>query len=122
MREVEFVVGASHYEGERQLMEDLEDVAVMLRLHEKGWGSKRIARELGVSRSTVKRYLRAGGIAPILPTRCTTVRARKHTGYQYPTCQRMGFRIRGCSRSDGNSRPASAPQPCHNDSRRMLRT
>lgn len=64
MREGRFVVGASHYVSERQLMQDPEDVAVMLRLHEKGWGSKRIARELGVSRNTVKRYLRAGGYVP----------------------------------------------------------
>lgn len=45
-------------------MRDPEDVVVILRLHEKGWGSKRTARELGVSRNTVKRYLRAGGYAP----------------------------------------------------------
>lgn len=32
----------------------------MLRLKELGWGTKRIARELGVSRGTVKRYLDAG--------------------------------------------------------------
>lgn len=56
-----FVVGASHHQGEGQLMQEPEDVAVMVRLHEKGWGSKRIARELGVSRNTVRRYLRAGG-------------------------------------------------------------
>jgi transposase len=45
-------------------MEEPEDVAVMLRLHERGWGSRRIAGELGVSRNTVKRYLRAGGYIP----------------------------------------------------------
>lgn len=61
MSEGRFVVRASHYEGERQHMQDPEEVAVMLRLHKNGWGSKRIARELGVSRNTVKRYLRAGG-------------------------------------------------------------
>ena len=33
----------------------------MLALQAKGWGAKRIARELGVSRNTVKRYLAAGG-------------------------------------------------------------
>lgn len=64
MRKGQFVVGASHYVSERQLMQDPEDVAVMLRLHAKGWGSKRIARELGVSKNTVKRYLRAGGYVP----------------------------------------------------------
>src|SRR5512132_4188075 len=44
-------------------METPEDVAVMLRLAELGWGSKRIAAELGCSRTTVKRYLRQGGWA-----------------------------------------------------------
>jgi len=42
-------------------METPEDVAVMLRLAELGWGSKRIAAELGCSRATVKRYLQQGG-------------------------------------------------------------
>jgi len=36
----------------------------MLRLHAQGWGSKRIAKELGISRNTVRRYLRQGGYAP----------------------------------------------------------
>src|SRR5512134_3440165 len=44
-------------------METPGDVAVMLRLAELGWGSKRIAFELGCSRTTVKRYLRQGGWA-----------------------------------------------------------
>jgi transposase len=41
-----------------------EAVAAMLRLKELGWGSKRIARELDVSRGTVRRYLEAGGWQP----------------------------------------------------------
>ena len=36
----------------------------MLRLNELGWGAKRIARELGVSRNTVKEYIAAGGWTP----------------------------------------------------------
>jgi transposase len=44
-------------------METPEDVAVMLRLSELGWGAKRIAFELGCSRNTVRRYLRQGGWA-----------------------------------------------------------
>src|SRR5512143_4099411 len=44
-------------------METPGDVAVMLRLAELGWGSKRIAAELGCSRTTAKRYLRQGGWA-----------------------------------------------------------
>lgn len=38
-----------------------QDVQVMLQLHQSGWGVKRIAVELGVSKNTVKRYVRAGG-------------------------------------------------------------
>ncbi len=33
----------------------------MRKLHEQGWGTRRIAGELGVSRNTVKRYLAEGG-------------------------------------------------------------
>ena len=35
-----------------------EDVATIVRLSELGWGTRRIATELGVSRTTVKRWLR----------------------------------------------------------------
>jgi transposase len=42
-------------------MREPEEVAAMLALHAKGWGARRIAVELGVSRNTVKRYLAAGG-------------------------------------------------------------
>jgi len=45
-------------------MVEPEAVSAMLRLKELGWGSKRIARELGVSRGTVRRYLEAGGWQP----------------------------------------------------------
>jgi orotate phosphoribosyltransferase-like protein len=38
-----------------------EEVSAMLRLKELGWGAKRIARELRVSRNTVKDYIAAGG-------------------------------------------------------------
>jgi transposase len=44
-------------------MREPEDVSAMLRLYELGWGAKRIAAELGVSRNTVRRYLRQGGWA-----------------------------------------------------------
>ena len=42
-------------------MREPEEVVAMLRLHRLGWGSKRIAAQLGCSRNTVKRYLRMGG-------------------------------------------------------------
>lgn len=41
-----------------------DEVAAMLRLHELGWGTRRIAAELGCDRETVQRYLAAGGWAP----------------------------------------------------------
>ncbi len=41
-----------------------EEVSAMLRLKELGWGAKRIARELGVSRNTVKDYIAVGGWTP----------------------------------------------------------
>lgn len=47
--------------AEVEIMETPEDVAAMLRLHEAGWGRRRIAKELGCSHETVRRYLRQGG-------------------------------------------------------------
>lgn len=38
-----------------------DEVAAMVRLHGLGWGAKRLAREFGCARNTVRRYLRAGG-------------------------------------------------------------
>jgi transposase len=46
---------------ERDAMKTPEDVTVMLRLHQLGWGSKRIAKELGISRNTVKKYVAQRG-------------------------------------------------------------
>ena len=40
-----------------------DDVAAMLRLWSLGWGAKRIAAELGISRNTVRRYIESGGWA-----------------------------------------------------------
>lgn len=45
-------------------MEKPDDVAAMLRLHQAGWGAKRIAAELGCARNTVRRYIRQGGYQP----------------------------------------------------------
>jgi hypothetical protein len=48
----------------RDQMQTPEDVAVMQRLRALGWGVKRIARELEVSKNTVRRHLDAGGWRP----------------------------------------------------------
>ncbi len=38
-----------------------DEVAAMTRLHRLGWGTRRLAQEFGCSRTTVKRYVAAGG-------------------------------------------------------------
>src|SRR5690349_22917624 len=45
-----------------------DSVRQLRQLHGRGWGSKRIARELGLARNTVRRYLR-GGVAAETQTR-----------------------------------------------------
>lgn len=57
-----------HQQGE--LMQGPEDVAAIMRLKACGWGTKRIAAELGIARNTVRSYLRQGGWTPYAaPTR-----------------------------------------------------
>jgi transposase len=45
----------------RQVMQTPEDVALMLRLKAAGLGIKQIARKMGCSKNTVRRYLRCSG-------------------------------------------------------------
>ena len=45
----------------RQEMRTPDEVAAMLRLHGLGWGTRRIAAELGCDREAVQRYVAAGG-------------------------------------------------------------
>ena len=47
--------------GRRQVMRHPDEVAAMLRLHGLGWGTRRIAAELGCDRETVRRDVAAGG-------------------------------------------------------------
>ncbi|MDR7093066.1 transposase [Hydrogenophaga laconesensis] len=71
-------------------MQAPEDVQTMLKLASLGWGAKRISRELGCSRNTVRSYLRQGGWQPYRspqrPGRLTpysewlTERFRQHRG------------------------------------------
>ena len=54
----------------RQVMQTPEDVAQMLRLKAAGLGIKHIARRMGCSKNTVRRYLRGGGwVAYKMPQR-----------------------------------------------------
>ena len=41
-----------------------DDAAAIVSLSKMGWGSRRIASELGISRNTVKRYISAEGYVP----------------------------------------------------------
>ena len=59
-----------------QVMKTPDDVEEMLRLKARGWGLKRIARELGCSHHTVKAYVAAGGVKSFKPP----VRAKKLDG------------------------------------------
>src|SRR5262249_37311497 len=48
----------------REAMLEPEEVSAILRVNELGWGAKRIAREIGISRNTAKDYIAAGGWTP----------------------------------------------------------
>ncbi|WP_342242206.1 IS21 family transposase [Inquilinus sp. OTU3971] len=50
-----------HVVDRGEQMREPDEVAAMLRLKALGWGVRRIARELGCSHMTVRRYLAAGG-------------------------------------------------------------
>lgn len=47
-------------QGAQEMLEP-EAVTTIIRLGKLGWRSKRIAKELGVARNTVRRYVTAGG-------------------------------------------------------------
>lgn len=77
-------------DGRRQVMRAPDEVAAMQRLHGFGWGTRRIAAEIGCNRETVQRYLAAGEWAPCrVPTRPSLLtghagwldeRLRRHRG------------------------------------------
>jgi len=51
-------------DGRRQTMRTPDEVAAMQHLYSLGWGTRRIAAEVGCNRETVQRYLAAGAWAP----------------------------------------------------------
>ena len=77
-------------DGRRQAMRTPDEVAAMQRLHGLGWGTRRIAAEVGCNRETVQRYLAAGDWTPCrAPTRPSLLtgqaawlaeRLRRHRG------------------------------------------
>jgi transposase len=74
----------------RNEMKEPDDVSAMVRLRALGWGSRRIAAELGCSRTTVRRWLEQGGWRkPASPARAKALdgleawveaRFRRHAG------------------------------------------
>lgn len=54
------MMNPSRETSEREIMHTPEEVTTILELKRVGWGAKRIARELGISKNTVKVYLRKG--------------------------------------------------------------
>lgn len=73
-----------------QVMKTPDDVAEMLRLKACGWGVKRIARELGCSRHTVKAYVAAEGVKPF--------KAPKRGVHPPQGLLSLSFGMRGASR------------------------
>jgi transposase len=55
-----------------------DEVAAMMRLHRLGWGTRRLAQQFGCSRTTVRRYVAAGGWQPFAGAR----RGRKLDGLE----------------------------------------
>ncbi len=62
-----------------------DEVTAILRLWSLGWGAKRIAKELKVSRNTVKRYIESGGWSAYRKPR----RAKALDGYEAWLAERM---------------------------------
>lgn len=47
--------------GEEEIKQQ-EEISTLLKLHDLGWKIRAISRELGISRGTVKKYIRSGGV------------------------------------------------------------
>jgi len=62
-------------------------------LHGRGWSVRRIARDLGISRNTVRRYLRSPGLPKEKPRRR---RGSKLDPYTEHIDRRMGEGLENC--------------------------
>ena len=111
-----------------------DEVALMQRLHGLGWGTRRIAAEVGCNRETVQRYLAAGEWAPCrVPTRLSllaraeTWSFRRPEGRSLPVerpagttssaaswpCGRWRSRLRSLSRVEGINASHGLPDVLH---------
>jgi len=76
----------------REAMLEPEEVSAILRLNELGWGAKRIARELGISRKHCEGFIEAGGWT-----------------YRQPQCKKAleSYRLKQKRRSGLRQKPAA---------------
>ena len=77
-------------------------IETILSLRQRGWSQRRIARELGIDRETVARYLRQPPVPPnpaIAPTGSSEPEATSKPAIAPP----------GSGRGNGRSKPAKAP-------------
>lgn len=65
-----------------EAMDMPDEVAAMMRLQDLGWGAKRIAAELGSSKTIVRRWRLMGGWQPCRATARATVRFETRPGEQ----------------------------------------
>lgn len=90
------IPGCDNATWKRDLMKEPDEVAAMLRLRGLGWGLRRIAKELRLSKNTVKHYLRQGG--------WVAMRRRERTralGGLCPRCAPPGSELTALRTRDG---------------------
>ena len=89
----------------RQVMQTPEDVAQMLRLKAAGLSIKHVARQMGCSKNTVRRYLRGGGwVAYKRPERRRTLRGLEAVAWRATAA---------ASRQRGRRAPGSGTRARH---------
>jgi Homeodomain-like domain len=104
MREERLGSGPSRFKDpRREAMLEPEEVSAIIRLNELGWGAKRISRELGISRNTVRDYIAAGGWTPYRQPR-----RKKALDGQASPGRRKGRRLCGAKTRAGGGCQARA--------------
>ena len=80
-----------------------DEVAAMLRLRTLGWGTRRIAAEVGCDRETVRRYITSGGWAPY----CVPERPGRLAGHAAWLAARLGRDLPGQLHKAGSFAPVA---------------
>jgi predicted transcriptional regulator len=81
-----------------------EDATAVVRLGKLGWGSRRIARELGIARNPVRGYLRAGEWRP----NAVVVHRELESQHKITAASRSAGRLPARGRGDTGS---TGPEP-----------